>query len=66
MREITVKMSGKSLSINEQKIKDFFRRRKHSGILLHLVYELSGAELKPRGSQLKQFPDSAVLPIKAQ
>ena len=66
VREIDIKMSGKLKSIHEMKIKQFFRSRNQSGILLHLVYELSGIELKPRESQLKQFPDSAVLSISSQ
>ena len=50
VREIVVKMSGKSKTIHEQKIKAFFRTRKSSGMLTRLVYELSKDEVKPRES----------------
>ena len=50
VKEIVVKMSGKSKTINEMKIKVFFRGRKSSGMLTRLVYELSKDEVKPRES----------------
>ena len=45
VKEIVVKMSGRSRTIHEQKIKKFFQTRKSTGMLTRLVYELSKDEV---------------------